>query len=87
MPRAATQTADPLNGSTGDATASVGNDDSRLAKSLRKGVVLHIAVGFVSARTVVAARVSRTHGKAVEAVRETCAQIREARAGEVAYDF
>jgi hypothetical protein len=80
-----TQTADPQ-GSTGDATASVGNDDSRLAKSLRKEVVLHIAVGSESARTVVTARVSRTHGRAIEAVRESCAQIQEPRRQGSRYD-
>ena len=69
------------------ATGLAATTTSRLGSGLRKEVVLHIAVGFVSARTVVAARVSRTHGKAVEAVRERCAQIWEARAGEVAYDF
>ena len=79
-------TADPSKGSTGGATASVGNDDSRLRKSLRKEVVLEIAVGFVCTRTVVAAWASRARRSAVEAVRERCAQVRtEARGGR--HDF
>jgi len=48
--------------------------------------VLHIAVGLENARTVVAARVASTYGRAVEAVRERCAQIQEPRRERSRYD-
>ena len=40
---------------------------------------MHLALAVASARTVVAAWVSRAWGKSVEAVGETCVQIREPR--------
>ncbi len=61
-----------------------GNDDCGL-KEPRKEVVLQVAVAAASARTVVAAWVSRAR-REVEAVRESYAHIGEAWCQEVAHD-
>ena len=64
-----------------------GNNDSRLGSGLRKEVMVQVAGATHVRGQWWPPGVSRARSCSVEAVRETCAQIWEAMAGEVAYDF